>query len=282
MAKLTKRAIGLEAKFTRFLVRHDERGGGAIAGLRGIARRHRARGVEDRLQFRQSFERSIGARAFILIEDGFGVDGLAAGAVQGRRFHFHRHDFVVEMTLRLGFEGVLMAAVGEGVGILARDAVLALHLLGGEAHVDVDLRVVIDEPGIGRGFVAGHRDHAHGFAAARDEDVRAARANAVGRHGDRLQAGTAEAVDGDAGGSDGQAREQGGDARHIAAGFGFGHGAAEDDVFDVFFGDLRDIWRASARMTVAARSSGRVLRRAPRLAFPTGVRRQSTMTASGI
>src|ERR1035438_555137 len=38
----------------------------------------------------------------------------------------------------------------------------------------------------------------------------------------------------------------------------------------------------SARITMAARSSGRVLRSAPRVAFPTGVRRQSTMTASGI
>ena len=36
---------------------------------------------------------------------------------------------------------VLMAAVSEGVGIFARDAVLALDLLGGQAHVDVDLRV---------------------------------------------------------------------------------------------------------------------------------------------
>ena len=57
-------------------------------------------------------------------------------------------------------------------------------------------------------------------------------------HRDRLEAGTAEAIDGDAGGGDGQAREQGGDARHVAAGLGFGHGAAEDDVFDVFLGNL--------------------------------------------
>ena len=35
-------------------------------------------------------------------------------------------------------------------------------------------------------------------------------------------------------------------------------------------------------MTVAARSSGRVFRRAPRGAFATAVRRQSTITASGM
>src|SRR5580700_5055064 len=35
-------------------------------------------------------------------------------------------------------------------------------------------------------------------------------------------------------------------------------------------------------MTVAARSSGRALRRAPRGALPTAVRRQSMMTASAI
>ena len=39
---------------------------------------------------------------------------------------------------------------------------------------------------------------------------------------------------------------------------------------------------SSARMTAAAMSSGRVLRNVPRGAFPTAVRRQSTMTASAM
>ena len=63
----------------RFLFGHDERGRGAIAGLRGVARGHGSGRVEDRLQFREGFERSIGARAFILIEDCFAVDGLVSG-----------------------------------------------------------------------------------------------------------------------------------------------------------------------------------------------------------
>ena len=71
------------------------------------------------------------------------------------------------------------------------------------------------------------------------QDVGAAGANAVGSHGDRLQAGTAEAVDGDAGGRDRQTGAQRRHAGHVAAGLGFGHGAAEDHVFDVFFGNLR-------------------------------------------
>ena len=70
-----------EAEFARFRRRHDESRRGAIAGLRRIARRHGAVDVEDGLQFRESFERSIGARAFVLIENGFGVDRLRAGAI---------------------------------------------------------------------------------------------------------------------------------------------------------------------------------------------------------
>ena len=95
---------------------------------------------------------------------------------------------------------------------------------------------MVDEPGIGRGPAAAGGDHAHGLAAAGDEDVGAAGANAVGGQGDGLQAGAAEAVDGHAGDGVGQSGAQGGLASHVAAGFAFGHGAAEDDVFDAVLG----------------------------------------------
>ena len=71
MAKLTKRAFGLRPSSRALLSRHDERGGGAIAGLRGIAGGHGAVGVEDGLQFGQGFERGIGARAFVFLKTDF-------------------------------------------------------------------------------------------------------------------------------------------------------------------------------------------------------------------
>ena len=55
-------------------------------------------------------------------------------------------------------------------------------------------------------------------------------------------------------------------ARHVAAGFAFGHRAAENHVFDIVLGTC-GYFSSRARMTVAARSSGRVLRSAPRGLF---------------
>ncbi len=64
------------------------------------------------------------------------------------------------------------------------------------------------------------------------------RADSVGGHGDRLQSRSAESVDGHAGNRVRQAGAQRRDARHVIAGFGFGHGAAEDDVVHFRCGDL--------------------------------------------
>ena len=113
--------------------------------------------------------------------------------------HFDGHDLIVEVSLRLRAQRVLMAAQGEGVGIFARDAVLAVHALRGQPHGQVDLRPILHEPGIGRGLQSAARHQRHGFAAARDHDIGAAGADAFRRHRDGLQAGTAEAVDGHAG-----------------------------------------------------------------------------------
>jgi len=58
-------------------------------------------------------------------------------------------------------------------------------------------------------------------------------------HRDGLQAGGAEAVDGNPGNGFGKARAQSGDARHIHARFGFRICAAQDDVVDFGFVHLR-------------------------------------------
>ena len=64
-------------------------------------------------------------------------------------------------------------------------------------------------------------------------------ADSIRRHRDGLQAGRAEAIDRHSGDDIGQARAQRGDSGHVHAGFGFGHGAAENHVLDFFLGDAR-------------------------------------------
>ncbi len=68
-AKLTKRAIGFRPSSLAFFSDMTMRRRRAVAGLRGIARRHRAVGLKHRLQFGQRFERGVGARTFVLLED---------------------------------------------------------------------------------------------------------------------------------------------------------------------------------------------------------------------
>ena len=77
----------------------------------------------------------------------------------------------------------------------------------------------------------------------------------------------------------GQAGAQRGDARDVHALLGFGHGAAQDHVFD-FFGVEAGTRSMAALMAMAARSSGRVARSVPLPALPTAVRTELTITAS--
>ena len=119
---------------------------------------------------------------------------------------------------------------------------------------------MVDEPGVGRGFEAAERSLAHGFGAARDQDIGAAAAYAVGRLRDGLQARAAEAVDGHARHGFGQTGAQQGLARHVIPGFAFGHGAADNDVVDA--GALSGL--GIARQQSADHGSGEIVR--PRVA----------------
>ena len=104
-----------------------------------------------------------------------------------------------------GVQGFVVAAQGEGVGLFAGDVVVPGDALGGEAHGEVRVGVVLHQPGVGADFVAPHGDHAHGFGSAGDDDFSTASADAFGGHGDGLQAGGAEAVNRHGRGGDGQA-----------------------------------------------------------------------------
>ena len=119
---------------------------------------------------------------------------------------------------------------GELVGLLASDAEFARDVFRAQAHVDVGVGIVVDEPGIRRNFVAAHGHHGHGFGAAGDDDLSGAGTDAFGGESDGLQAGRAKAVDGHRAGFDGETGAESGDARDVHALFAFGHGAAENHV----------------------------------------------------
>ena len=160
------------------------------------------------------------------------LGGSAVAVGERGDFHFDGNGFVLEISGGDGGESFLVGVGGELIGLLAGDAEFARDIFRAESHVDVGVGIVIDEPGIGRNFVAAHGDHGHGFGAAGDDDFGGAGADAFGGESDGLQAGGAEAVDGHGAGFDGESGAEGGDARDVHALFAFGHGAAEDDVVD--------------------------------------------------
>jgi hypothetical protein len=173
-----------------------------------------------------------------------------------------------------------MAAVGEGVGrIFARDVVFALHALGGEPHVHVDFRAMIDEPGAGGDFVAAARHHAHGSAPP--AMIMSRRRNGCGRPPWRwLAAGTAEAVDGHAGDGVRQAGAQGHACGPCCCPIRLPAWRNRGRRLRFRPWATCGCFSKRRRMTAPARSSGREVRNAPRGALPTAVRRQSMMTAS--
>ena len=188
--------------------------------------------MEGCLERPQSLKRGIGARTFVHLKrnflplgfrsvgsgeadgDGHGLIGKLAGGNRGQRF--------------------LMAAQGEGVALVTRDAEAFGDAFGGKSHAEISVGIMIDEPGIGGNFVAAHGDHGHGLGSACHHDFGAAGHNALRRHGNCLQAGGAETIDGHRRDLDRKSGAKGSDAGDIHSLFAFGHGAAEDDVLNFF------------------------------------------------
>ena len=198
-------------------------------------------------QPREGFEGGIGARTFVGIENGRGsfrrgmARAAAAVAVGGDGgTDFDGHDFVLEFARGDGRERFLVAGKRELIGLLARNAIFAREIFGREAHAEVTVGVVIHQPRIGRHFVAAHRHQSHRFGAAGENHVRVTQHDALRGHGDGLQTGRAEAIDGHGRGFHGQAGAKQSDARDVHSLLGFGHGAAEDDVLDLPRVETRD------------------------------------------
>ena len=98
---------------------------------------------------------------------------------------------------------------------------------------------MIDQPGVRRNLVSAHGDHRHRFGPARDHHLGAAAHDALRRHGNRLQAGRAEAIDGHRGHFNWQTRAQRRNAGHIHPLLALRHGAAQNNVFNLFGIKLR-------------------------------------------
>ena len=79
-----------------------------------------------------------------------------------------------------------------------------------------------------------HRNHRHRFRSAGDDDLCPSAHDALGCHGNRLQSRGTEAVDGEGRNLDRQTRAQRGDASHVHALLGLGHGTAENHIFNLF------------------------------------------------
>ncbi len=228
VANATKRAERRDAERACPFGGHDDDRGGTVARLRGIPGGHRARDVKRRLQFRECGDRSIAAWAFVDVER----DGLRARSVRGEA-HFERDDLVRKSPGIDGGDGLLMAGERERVLFLAAHGRFAGVILGDEARGQVDVRIGVDEDRVGRNLVSAHRHEAHRLGAAGDDDVGEPGHDALGAVGDRLEAGGAEAIDGDRRRRDRDAGAQAGDSRDVQSLLGLRHGAAEDDVFDL-------------------------------------------------
>ena len=187
-----------------------------------------------------------------LIDAGTGARVLVFADRQRRLLaalgHLHRQDFLFEETVHAG---VFVAALGlgrVGVRLLAADAQIGGHVLGGFRHgVAAEL---LEDLGVGEAradggiehrhaaavgaFRLGHHERgaAHGFDAAGDHQL----AFIDGDHARRVQgggqAGTAQAVDGEAGHGFRQPGQQRRVAGHVAGVFAGLVGVAGDHVLD--------------------------------------------------
>ncbi|MCY1416646.1 hypothetical protein D9M71_321620 [compost metagenome] len=215
---------------------HQQYGGGAIVERGGVAGGDAAVLLERRLQLGQRVGGSAGAHLLIGVEG----HGLAL-ALRDQ----YRSDFRLEAAGLDGFGGLALRFGGEGVLLLAADAVLLHQVLGGDAHVVVvegipqavvdhavdHLGVAHAQAGAGAGHDVGRQ--AHAFLAAGDDRLGVAAADRLGRQVQGLEAGAADLVDGHRRYADRQAGLDRGLARGVLAG-ACGKGLAEDHFVQLF------------------------------------------------
>lgn len=184
---------------------------------------------------------------------GQGLDG-GAGArllvgIEAQRLalalrDLDRRDLVAEAPALDGGDGLLLRSGGEGVLLLAGQAVLLRQVLGGDAHVVVvegvpqavldhavdQLRMAHAQAGAGAGHDVGRQ--AHVLLAAGDDHLGVAAADRLGAQVQGLEAGAADLVQGHGRHADRQAGLDRRLARRVLPGTGGEH-LAEDHFVDL-------------------------------------------------
>ena len=199
--------------------------------------------MEGGLQLSQGLQVGVLAWTLVLIESGaerfllrLSVSSagwrIGRGSAKGIQRQLQGNDLGLKASVLHGLERFTVALEGKLVLLLAGDAVLAGQVFGRQSHVEVDVRIGIHQLGVGREMAPGHGDQAHAFRSSGEDDLGRAAADSLGGEGDRLEARSAEAVDGDGRDIDRQTGPQCGDSGHVHSLLRLGHGAPHDDVFD--------------------------------------------------
>ena len=225
----------LEVELLENLLRNEQHGTRTIGHLRAVAGRHRTACGKHRLEFGQTLQRAIRARPFVGVGEKVVDRHFAGFQIRHLRLDRKGRNFGLEVSGGNCRARLLMRSHGEGILVFTRYLPLLCHLLGGQPHAEGDgiVLLLLEERWIDGDLVAHHLvQQRHGFCTGSDHYVGFAEANAVGGHRHRLHAGGTEAVDGDARHRIRQTGQQQADTGNVHSLFGFGHGTADDDVFD--------------------------------------------------
>lgn len=123
---------------------HQQHGGGAVADLRGVAGVDAAVLGEGRLDLAQGLGGDARAHTVVLVHDN--LLGLTRLGVLELGLEWQ--DLLLEQTLLLGLEGLLVGAGGEGILTGTGDVAVLGHLLGQDSHGNLavgGLRVGLEE-----------------------------------------------------------------------------------------------------------------------------------------
>ena len=222
----------LDAELAGAFGAHEERHGGAVGELRGVAGGHGAVFLERRGQARQTVEGGRRTVAFVAVHRDVHVAFFARLPVGLEHRGGHRRDLLGHPTRFRRRRVTLLALQGVHVLHLARHLVAARHDFRRVTHRHEDVRLLVEQALVRLGF-AGFLAGTHGnrVDAAGDGHLGVTQGDLVRRDGDGLQAGRAEPVDGQARRGDRESGKYDREARQVAVLLARVAGRADHDVF---------------------------------------------------
>ena len=245
---------------------HDHGCRRAVGKLAGVAGCDIA-ALEHRFQRSKPFLVGAGPVAFVALEvHGLFAD-LAGLPVLDQHDRGQGDDFIIELAGLLGGGGAQLARQRVFILRLAADVIAPRHGFSGIEHIHVDVGPVLAQPwvlGVRLDLVVGWQ-LADDLDAAADADIDLADHDALRDHGDGLQAGRTETVDGCSTDADRHAGAHGADPRHIHAGLALRKSAADEYVFDLAGVDARPRHRMFDSVAHQVHAVGIVERAAVRL-----------------